>query len=45
MMFNHGHNVIVVPLDCIGVALSYIREKKMDDWVEYILNKIDCMLA
>ena len=45
MMSNHGHNVIVVPLDCIEIALSYIRGKKMDDWVEYMLNKIDRMLA
>ena len=44
-MSNHGHNVIVVPLDCIGIALSYIKGKKMDDWVVYMLNKIDRMLA
>ena len=44
-MSNQGHNAIVVPLDHIGVALSYIRGKKVDDWVEYVLNKIDHALA
>ena len=45
MMSNRGHHAIMVPLDRIGVALSYIRGKKVDDWVEYVLNKIDCALA
>ena len=34
-----------MPLDCIGVALLYIRQKRVDDWVEYTLNKVDCTLA
>ena len=45
MMSNCGHNAIIVPLDHIRVALSYIRGKKVDDWVEYVLNKINHVLA
>ena len=44
MLLNHGHHAMATPLDRIGVALSYIRGKKVDDWVELTLNKVDCAL-
>ena len=34
-----------VPLDRIGIAASYIRGKNVDDWVEYMMNKVDMALA
>ena len=37
--------MLATPLDRIGVALSYIRGKRVDDWVEYTLNKVDRTLA
>ena len=36
---------MATPLDRIGIALSYIRGKRVDDWVEYTLNKVDRALA
>ena len=44
MLSNHGHHAMAIPLDWIGVALSYIRGKKVDDWVELTLNKVDHVL-
>ena len=41
MLSNCGHHAMATPLDRIGVALSYIRGKKVDDWVELTLNKVD----
>ena len=41
MLSNHGHHVMATPLDRIGVTLSYIRGKKVNDWVELTLNKVD----
>ena len=41
MLLNHGHHAMATPLDRIGVALSYIRGKKVNDWVELTLNKVD----
>ena len=34
-----------VPLDHIGIAASYICRKNVDDWVEYLMNKVDMALA
>ena len=34
-----------VPLDRIGIATSYIHGKNMDDWVEYLMNKVNMVLA
>ena len=34
-----------VPLDHIGIAASYIHRKNVDNWVEYMMNKIDMALA
>jgi hypothetical protein len=36
---------LATPLDRIGVALSYICGKRVDNWVEYTLNKVDRALA
>jgi hypothetical protein len=36
---------MAIPLDRIGVALSHIRGTNVDDWVEYVLNKVDRALA
>ena len=41
MLSNHGHHAMATPLNHIGVALSYIRGKKVDDWVELTLNKVN----
>ena len=41
MLSNCGHHAMAMLLDCIGVALSYIRSKKVDDWVELTLNKVN----
>ena len=41
MLSNRGHHAMAMPLDRIRVALSYIRGKKVDDWVELSLNKVD----
>jgi hypothetical protein len=42
---NRNNASMNVPLDCIGIATSYIRGKNMDDWVEYLMNKVDMVLA
>jgi hypothetical protein len=34
-----------MPLDHIGIGISYIRGPKVDDWVEYMLNKVERALA
>ena len=44
MLSNRNHHSLAIPLDCIGVALSYIRGPKVDDWVQYMLNKVECTL-
>ena len=36
---------MATPLDRIGVALSYIHGKRVDNWVKYTLNKVDRTLA
>ena len=41
MLSNHRHHAMATPLNHIGVALSYIRGKKVNDWVELTLNKVD----
>ena len=41
MLSNCGHHAMATPLDRIGVTLSYIRGKKVDDWVELTLNKVN----
>jgi hypothetical protein len=45
MLANRGHPALAMPLDCIGIAISYIRGPKVNDWVEYMLNKIERALA
>jgi hypothetical protein len=45
MLANRGHPALTMPLDRIGIAISYIRGPKVDDWVEYMLNKIKRALA
>ena len=42
---NNNNASMSIPLDCIGIATSYICGKNMDDWVEYIMNKVDMALA
>ena len=42
---NREAPTLATPLDRIGVVLSYIRGKRVDDWVEYTLNKVDRALA
>ena len=41
MLTNHGHHTMATLLDRIGVTLLYIRGKKVDDWVELTLNKVN----
>ena len=41
MLSNHGHHAMATLLNHIGVTLSYIRGKKVNDWVELTLNKVD----
>jgi hypothetical protein len=42
---NRNNASMNVPLDRIGIAASYIRGKNVDDWVEYMMNKVDMALA
>ena len=42
---NREAPMLATPLNHIGVAFSYICEKRVNDWVEYTLNKVDCALA
>ena len=42
---NREAPALATPLNHIGVALSYICGKRVDDWVEYTLNKVDRTLA
>ena len=41
MLSNCGHHAMATPLDHIGVTLSYIRGKKVNNWVELTLNKVN----
>jgi hypothetical protein len=41
MLANRGHPALTLPLDRIAITISYIQGPKVDDWVEYMLNKID----
>lgn len=41
MLSNRNHHSLAIHLDCISVALSYIHGPKVDDWVEYMLNKVE----
>ena len=42
---NRNNASMNVPLDHIGIAASCIHGKNVDDWVEYMMNKIDMALA
>ena len=42
---NRNNTSMNVPLDCIGITASYIRGKNVDDWVEYMMNKVNMALA
>jgi hypothetical protein len=41
LLANRGHPALTVPLDCIGIAITYIHGPKVDDWVKYMLNKVE----
>ena len=41
MLSNRNHHSLAIPLNRIGVALSCIHGLKVDNWVEYMLNKVE----
>ena len=40
-MANSQNNSMLVPLDRIGLAISFIRGPMVNDWVEHMMNRID----
>ena len=40
-MANSQNNSMLVPLDCIGLAISFIRRPMVNDWVEHMMNRIN----
>ena len=42
---NHNNASMKVPLDRIRITASYICSKNVNDWVEYMMNKIVMALA
>ena len=44
-MANSQNNSMLVPLNCIGLAISFIHGPMVNDWVEHMMNQINRHLA